>query len=174
MLLAAPRIRDTDHNLIAVDKNGVSKSSERLSENYKSSLTDFVRSSEITSQLSRSSINDTLITVHSLLSWGPGWDSYDALAPNPRAVGYAKNLLVYLFQTVEQLGLFWLKPNVSASPEGEVVLEWWYRKRKLTIYVGEENLDYVEVWGPDIHSKITDGDIENIHKLRSLWVWLIS
>jgi len=55
-----------------------------------------------------------------------------------------------------------------------VVFEWWYGEKKLTIYVGDQSADYVQVWGTDIHAKITDGDIETISDSRSLWIWLTS
>src|SRR5712692_10927815 len=107
-----------------------------------------------------------------LLSRGPNWNSYDALAPDLEAIVKAECMIVDLFQTIEQLGLFWIKPNVTASPEGEVVFEWRYGKKKLTIYIGDQSMDYVQVWGTDIHSKITDGEIETNYELQSLWIWL--
>ena len=174
MALTVTKLRDTDYNLIAVDKNGVSPTSEKLTASYRTSYTNFVEYSEITASLSKRPIRDTLTALHNLLSWGANWNSYDALPPDPRAVMKAENVIIALSQTIELLGLFWMTPNVSASPDGEVVFEWRYGKKKLTIYVGDQSMDYVQVWGADIRSKITDGEIENNYKLRSLWVWLIS
>lgn len=169
MLLTKTDVRDTDYDLVALDKNGVSKSSEKLSESYTPTFTGL----EITSY--RSTIKDTLIAVDALLSWGPNWNSYDAQEPDPVAVENAKNIIVSLFQTVvTHLGLFWIKPGISASPEGEVVFEWRYGKKKLTLYVGDQSMDYVQVWGTDIHAKITDGEIEANYELQLLWIWLIS
>jgi hypothetical protein len=119
-------------------------------------------------------IRETLTKIHNLLSLGANWNSYDALPPDPNAVMHAESWITSLFQKVEDLGLLWIKPSVSASPEGEVVFEWRYNKKKLTIYVGEQNIDYVQVWGTDIHSKITDGDIEAISDCELLWMWLVS
>lgn len=174
MALTVTKLRDTDYNLIAVDKNGVGQTSEKLSANYRSSYTNFLEYSEIAASLSKRPIRDTLNRLHKLLSWEANWNSYDALPPDPRAIMKAESVIVDLSQLIEHLGLFWMIPNVSASPEGEVVFEWRYGKKKLTIYVGGPSTDYVQVWGVDIHSRITDGEIENNYKLRSLWVWLIS
>ena len=174
MALTVTKLRDTDYNLIAVGKNGVSLTSEKLTANYRSSYTNFLEYSEVTASLSRRPIRDTLTRLHKLLSWGANWNSYDALPPDPGAIVKAESMIVDLSQIIEYLGLFWITPNVSASPDGEVVFEWRYAKKKLTIYVGDQSMDYVQVWGVDIQSRITDGEIENNYKLRSLWVWLIS
>lgn len=170
-LLTKTSVRDTDYDLVALDKNGVSKSSKELSEGYIPTFTGL----GITSYRSKSTIRDTLIAIDELLSWGPNWNSYDALEPNPIAVKNAKNIIVSLFQfVIVHLGSFWIKPNISASPEGEAVFEWRYGNKKLTIYIGDRSMDYVQVWGTDIHAKITDGEIEDNYGLQSLWIWLIS
>src|SRR5450759_1259694 len=131
MLLTKTDVLDSDYDLVALDRNGVSKSSKELAESYTPPVTGL----EIVSY--RSVIKDTLNAVNALLSWGPNWNSYDALEPNPIAVENAKSIIVPLFQTiVVQLGLFWIKPSISASPEGEVVFEWRYGKKKLTLYIG--------------------------------------
>ncbi|SRR6266567_880029 len=166
---------------------GISITSEKLSESFKSSIKEFFSRSEImlhqqqfhafavlTGSILRKPLSDTLAKVHNLLSWGENWNSYRTPAPNPKAVAHAESWIVSLFQTVEDLGLPWIKPSVTPSPEGEVVFEWWYGEKKLTIYVGDQSADYVQVWGTDIHAKITDGDIETISDSRSLWIWLTS
>ncbi len=84
---------------------------------------------------------------------------------------HARSWITSLFQTVASLG--WIKPNVTGGPEGGVVFEWWYGKRKLTVYIEEQSIEYVQVWGTDVDAKITDGSIESVSDSRKLWMWLI-
>lgn len=159
---------------ISTDSRELSKSRARSIEGFRG-LSEFLRRhSPGFIGDAEEALNDTLAKVHDLLSWGENWNSYRALAPSPIAVAYAESWVVNLFQTVEELGLLWIKPSVTPSPEGEVVFEWWYGEKKLTMYVGDQSIDYVQVWGTDIHAKITDGDIGSISDCRSLWVWLTS
>lgn len=116
-------------------------------------------------------LRDTLIDIYELLTWDAGWNSYNAPKPERNAVVHAGQWITDFFREVADLG--WIQPNVTSGPEGEVVFEWWSGERKLTIYVGEQAAEYVQVWGTDIHAKITDGVIESIHARRLLWMWLI-
>ena len=162
---------------------GISTTSENLSESFIRCIKEFFSRSEAiqhhypafvvdTAGMLRKSLRETLDKVHNLLSWGENRNSYRTLAPDPAAVAHAESWIASLFQAVEDLGQFWIKPSVTASPEGEVLFEWWHGEKKLTVYVGDENVDYVQVWGTDIHAKITDGDIESVSDCLSLWMWL--
>ena len=119
-------------------------------------------------------LNETLTKLKSLLNWGAGWNGYDSLAPNPDAVLHAENWIVRLFLEVADLGRVWIKPNVIADADGEVVFEWWNGPKKLTVYIGDESAEYIQVGGPDIHSEMSDGDAEPMSVCRSLWLWLTS
>ena len=119
-------------------------------------------------------MKETLGQIDNLLTWNAGWNGYDSLAPNPDAVVHAGNWIVRLYLEVADLGLTWIQPNVIADANGDVVLEWWHGKKKLTIYIGEESAEYVQVWGIDIHSELADGDAEPISTCCALWLWLTS
>jgi hypothetical protein len=183
----ATRLESTNEKSVVCDmiSNGISTTSENLSESFIRSIKKFFSRSEAiqhhspalvgdTTGILRKPLRETLSKIHSLLSWGENRNSYRTLAPDPIAIAHAESWIVSLFQTVEDLGQIWIKPSVTASPEGEVLFEWWHGVKKLTIYVGNQNIDYVQVWGTDIHAKITDGEIESISDCRSLWMWLIS
>lgn len=183
----ATQTQNANKELVAYDiiSTGISITSKNLSESLESSIKEFLtfvefkpyRSSPLAMSavsILRKPLRETLTKIHNLLSLGANWNSYDALPPDPNAVAHAERWIMSLFQMVEDLRLPWIKPSVSASPEGEVVFEWRYGRKKLTIYVGDQNIDYVQVWGTDIHSKITDGDIESVSDCQLLWMWLIS
>jgi hypothetical protein len=119
-------------------------------------------------------MKETLAQIDNLLTWSAGWNGYDSLAPNPDAVVHAGNWIVRLYLEVADLGLTWIQPNVIADANGDVVLEWWHGKKKLTVYIEDERAEYVKVWGTNIHSEMLNGDAELISTGRSLWLWLVS
>jgi hypothetical protein len=59
----------------------------------------------------------TLTKLQNLLTWYAGWNGYDALAPDPKAIAHAEDWIVKLFGTVEDLGLVGIKPNVRMIPK---------------------------------------------------------
>jgi hypothetical protein len=117
-------------------------------------------------------LKDTLTKLHNLLTWNVGWNGYDALPPDPHAVAHAQDWIVKLFLEVADLGRLWIQPNVIADANGEVVFEWWYGTKKLTVYIADESAEYIQVWGTAIHSQMSDGDAEPISTCRALWLWL--
>ena len=119
-------------------------------------------------------LKDTLNQIRNLLKHDASWNGYDSLAPNSDAVLRAENWIVRLFLGVADLGLAWIQPNVIADANGNVVFEWWHSKKKLTVYIEEESAEYVQVWGTNIHSEMSNGDAEPIGMCRSLWLWLTS
>ncbi len=116
-------------------------------------------------------LGDTISEIHELLEWNEDWNSYGAPKPRYDAVVYAEQWITNFFREVADLG--WVEPNVTGGPEGGVVFEWWYRERKLTIYVDEQSVEFVQVRGTDINAKITVGDIGSMKDCRRLWMWLI-
>lgn len=127
---------------------------------------------DVVEQLIRIHLGKTLLEIAGLLNWDTGWNGYDALKPEPAIVRYAIHWFMHFF--LEVASLEWVEPNITCGSDGEVVFEWWFNQRKLTIYVGEESIDYVQVWGTDVNAKITDGSIESINDYRPLWTWLMS
>lgn len=117
-------------------------------------------------------LTETLTKLRNLLVWKDGWNGYDAVAPDPVAVSHAEDWIVELFLEVANLGLPWIQPNVVADADGNVVFEWWNDKKKLTVYIEENNAEYVQVWGLDIHSEMANGDAEPASTRRTLWLWL--
>src|SRR5258708_18603046 len=124
--------------------------------------------------IARMIIWDTLTELYDLLTWNDGWNGYDARAPRYDAVTYADSWIVQLFLEVMDLDQDWIKPNISASGDGEVVFGWRNGTKRLTIYIGEQNAEYVRTWGPDINDEMDDGNADLTGARQSLWEWLIS
>lgn len=118
-------------------------------------------------------LRDTMSDIHDLLSWEEGWNGYDACAPNCDAVIYAMKWVNQFFLEVMDVEEDWIKPNVTASGDGEVILGWRRDSRILTIYVGEKSAEYVRAWGIDMEKDMDDGDADLTNTRQSLWKWLI-
>ncbi len=128
----------------------------------------------IVERIVKGALKETLTKLRNLLTLSAGWNSYDSLAPNSDAVLHAESWIVQLLLEVADLGLPWIQPNVIADANGDVVFEWWYGERKLTVYIEDESAEYVQFWETNIHSEMSHGDAEPTSTCRSLWLWLAS
>ncbi|HTK08434.1 MAG TPA: hypothetical protein VL485_14790 [Ktedonobacteraceae bacterium] len=108
----------------------------------------------------------TIAQVQKLLAWDAD------ISANIKTVRHAESWIYQLFSHIASLT--WITPNVTLGSEGEVVLEWWYKEKKLTVYISDTNVEYVQVWGADIYTEMDDGDAEPINTCRLLWMWLRS
>jgi hypothetical protein len=109
-----------------------------------------------------------------LLTWPEGWNGYDALTPNYADVQYAKHWIELFYREVITSGQLWIDPNVTASADGEVVFEWWYGTKGLTIYIDNLVAAYLKDWGANINTEMEDGYANSPAIRRNLWKWLIS
>ncbi len=120
---------------------------------------------------SQARFDNMLAEVYNLLLWQNNWNGYGASAPKPDAISHAASWISNFYHSIT--GLDWRSPNVTAGPQGEVVFEWWKDAKKLTVYVSGQNVEYVQVWGPNIRTDMFDGDAQSIETCRELWSWLI-
>lgn len=95
------------------------------------------------------------------------------------ALFIAAKLVCKLRTTATENNLWWKAPlvNISNLGEGEfeeqVVLEWWNKKRKYTIYIDyEKNINYLAVWGADMDNEMEEGDINIENDLTEFWEWI--
>jgi hypothetical protein len=107
-----------------------------------------------------------------LSSWREGWNGYDAAPPNREALYRVSLWIEELHEDALTTGRGWRDPHVVADAHGNVVLEWWEGRKKLTIYIHPKAVEYVKVWGPDIFSDMEDGEVGGIKDRRALWSWL--
>lgn len=123
-------------------------------------------------QSPQSELSDTLIDIHKLRSWKEGWNGYDAPAPNPASIEHAMAWIKLMFVDAGGSRSPWIKPNVIADGEGDVVFEWWHGQRKITVYVSPTSAEYIKVWGANIFDEMEDGILRNSSERRALWNWL--
>ncbi|WP_283745865.1 hypothetical protein [Sideroxydans sp. CL21] len=105
-------------------------------------------------------VTSTIQKIRSMQSWGTNWDGVEVTAVSAKAVANAMALIDQLYSIATQLNIDWNAPNVTASSLGEVVLEWWNHEKKLTLYVDNEQAQYVKVWGDDIDTEMADGPLD--------------
>ena len=122
----------------------------------------------------RDSLLSTLQEVHALEKRAPGWDGYDAPAPNPRAIARAIRELPRMSELANSTRFSWQESYVSSDENGNVSLEWWQGRRKVTVYVSPDEMDYVKVWGTNIFDEMEDGKLSDLGAWRAVWDWLHS
>jgi hypothetical protein len=116
----------------------------------------------------------TLAKLYDLLTWPEGWNGYDALAPDYKAVEYTIHWIELFYQEIVASGQEWIEPNVTASAEGEVVFEWWHSTKGLATYIGNQSAEYLKDWGTNINTEMEDGSANSPDIRRNLWTWLMS
>lgn len=116
---------------------------------------------------------ETECKIRDLYKRPEDWDGYGAAKPNPASVAHALSWAEQLYRDVR--AVLWIKPHVSSDDEGDVSFEWWQGRRKLTVYVSPDSVEYIKVERTgDSSLEMEDGSIGSREQLRVLWNWLIS
>lgn len=89
-----------------------------------------------------------------------GW-----VRPSAAAINRAKGMVAAL-----SLRNDFAEPNVTTSPMGDVVLEWWHDARKITVYASSDAYEILRVWGPDLDTEMDD----TCRELDQAYGWLRS
>lgn len=101
------------------------------------------------------------------------WDGHGSAAPDREVIDWVyKNVLPDLYEEVSALGRTWMTPHFTASESGEVVMEWWNGKRKITLYASPRGLEYIKVRGVNIENEMDYGRLPSAQDFRSIWTWL--
>jgi hypothetical protein len=100
---------------------------------------------------------------------------YENLYANyPKTIETAEKLINNLRSLALKNNWCWSDPLLNISSENEIVLEWWNQEKKLTIYVFEELIDYLKVWGADMDNEMEEGAIDLEDDLTEVWQWIAS
>lgn len=95
-------------------------------------------------------------------------------APDDAALRRAMHVVDDLRSLADSERLFWVEPSVTASPQGEVVFEWWMEEKRLTLYIASGEVVYVASWGVSIENEMTDGVLAVHDDFRRIWRWLMA
>jgi hypothetical protein len=85
------------------------------------------------------------------------WDGCGSDRPSEAACSRAVTEASAFVDVAFTADLGWQDPYVGSNESGEVSLEWWRGEKRLTIYVGSEDMHYVCSWGPDINNTMDAG-----------------
>lgn len=99
------------------------------------------------------------------------WDGAGSLRPRPASVANASAKLTEVCRLAMVAGR-WAAPHISASEAGEITFEWWNDSRKLTIYFGDDDMELLRVWGPDIDNEMDHRRITKTAQIAPAWAWL--
>lgn len=118
-------------------------------------------------------LSTTITQLRELLTWPDGWNSYDALAPDPDAVSRAEQWITEFYQRISSLNLQWITPNIIGGGDGEVIFTWYHGQRDINVYIDKQEIGYLKAWSRGVNARLTDGDINTIDDMQQLWQWLL-
>jgi hypothetical protein len=101
-----------------------------------------------------------------------GGNGPDALPATPASIAHAKR---WLTDTHEEV---WCQTPYNAAqigPDGEggVCFQWRCGKRKITVYVVDNEAWYLQVWDRMANGQITDGDAVPLEVRERIFKWLV-
>lgn len=102
---------------------------------------------------------------------GENWDGRGSAATNLQALEHSVAWIDTVIRSMRHAGHRWVQPHVGLDEDGIPVLEWWNGAKKLTIYVGPTESEYVCSWGVDLDQHMDQGTLGN--RFLNLWQWLL-
>lgn len=116
--------------------------------------------------------HSTLQAIRQLKTLEADWDGCGSAKPKPESIDSAERV-ARIFHTLASSATSqpWSAPHVSANEEGHVVFEWWVGEKKLTIYVRNNKITFIKVWGSNIDDDMEDGCVTDAG-FPKLWQWL--
>ena len=100
------------------------------------------------------------------------WDEYDSKKPTKLTLVRAENLIGELFDSIISVGHPWLTPFISSDEDGFITTAWYEEERELHILIGENEAEYLQVWGTNIDTEMQEGVFSRDNYL-TLWEWLL-
>lgn len=99
------------------------------------------------------------------------WDGKGSKKPSSRVLYQAHNSLEYFLYSVVNSGRLWYAPFVSSNEDGHITIQWNHGDHELHIEIGEEETEYIKVWGVNIEHEMHLNILKDKGFL-SLWDWL--
>ena len=99
------------------------------------------------------------------------WDGYDSKKPTKKTLVRAENLIGEWYDSIISAGHPWHVPFISSDEDGNVTLEWSGEGKRLHIQIGENEAEYIQVWGINIDTEMHVDYLSGDDYLK-LWEWL--
>ncbi|GAA6620649.1 hypothetical protein [Scytonema sp. NUACC26] len=97
------------------------------------------------------------------------------------SLGAANETFLYAIEWLDRLRataldkqMWWHEPLINLGVDSEIVFEWWYENKKITVYILGNTAEYIKVWGRDIDNEMEDGLATSSVEILNLWKWLVS
>lgn len=100
------------------------------------------------------------------------WDGHESKKPTQLTLDHAKFLMEDLSDTIISIEHPWITPFISSDEDGYVTVEWYKEERELHIQIGENEAEYLKVWGTNIDTEMLEGFFSRDNYL-TLWEWLL-
>ena len=101
------------------------------------------------------------------------WDGYESKSPNKLSLNNARQFMNEFVDAIISEGDMPLTPSlISSDEDGHITVEWHGEGRQLHLQIEEDEIDYIQVWGPNID---TEMHVDTLHSkdYLTLWKWLI-
>ena len=100
------------------------------------------------------------------------WDGYESKKPNKLSLDYAQRFMEEFVDAIVSGGHSWLTPLLSSDEDGHITVEWYGKGRQLHLQIEEDEVVYIQVWGPNIETEMHLDTLYGKDYLR-LWKWLL-
>jgi len=130
-----------------------------------------VWSKPISNKIESLAANRLIVEILHISKRSENWDGFGSAQPIATAVTNAVNAASSFVQQVSLAGLEWSHPFIGSNEVGEISFEWWCGDKKLTIYIGSDEINFVSSWGHNIDSHMDAGQMATDDFLKQ-WRWL--
>lgn len=73
-------------------------------------------------------------------------------------------------RAIEEAGLKWYDPHVVKNEE--ISFEWWRDERTLAIFIRNNSIEAIKIWGSSIYNEMLTVSIANAIEAVAIWQWL--
>ena len=108
-----------------------------------------------------------------LKEWKEIWNEYGFERPNDLTISRAETAIEKLLDIIISADYRFITPVISTDGNGNVTAIWYNQKRQLHFKIGEIEVEYFKVWGPNINTEMEVDFLKSEHYIE-LWKWLIN
>lgn len=128
-------------------------------------------SEPISTKIESLKANRVVVDILKVSKRAQNWDGFGSKQPDAGTVSTAVSAVDAFVKQVSQAGLEWLHPYVGSNENGEISFEWWSGDKKLIVYIGAEENNYVSSWGHNIETHMDAGPLP-LNGFLKQWRWL--
>ena len=116
-------------------------------------------------------LNEIFEELDALALQEDNWDGYESKKPSELSLDNARRFVEEFYDAIVSERQPWFTPLISSNEDGYITAEWYGEERQLHLVVEEEDVVYIQVWGPNIDTEMHVDTFHNKDYL-TLWKWL--